>query len=205
MQSVNLYTKEFQPDTRPLLLPTMLMACAAFILLLMGFSVWYQYDGRNTAAELLAHKVRAAELESERNRLENQSRSLDTGALDEEIAHVRQTISQRRALMNLISNQNFGQRRGFSHQLRALAYHSDSSISLSTFALGGVQPFLELTGQVQLPLDVARYIDALQRDAAFSNTRFGVIAIEPHQQSYDFSVVRPGAEQAQGGVHNEVE
>ena len=188
MQTINLYTSEFQPDRSLLQVHHMAILCVVFVGLLFVFSVWYEL-GTHKHKEFLQHvTVKNEQLTVERDALASVSQTMDSSQLDARLIQLRQKISERLALSGLLGHQELGNDRGFSAQLRTLARHSSEALSLTKFRLGSSGTYVTFEGRAVRSHEIARYLDALQQDKAFAESTFGVLSITPDSGAFRFSV-----------------
>ncbi|MDO3388183.1 hypothetical protein QWI17_20220 [Gilvimarinus sp. SDUM040013] len=191
MQSINLYTSEFQPDRSPLQLKQIGLVGIVLVVLLVAISVWYEMVTANLRDSFRQAERDIAQLEAERDAFARASQSIQTEDLDQTIVELRETITERLALARLIGDQDLGNDQGFSQQMTALANYSSERLSLQGFKVGGAGLSLTMQGQVIESADAASFLDDLQADEAFADTRFGLLSIVPEPPAFGFVVSRP--------------
>ncbi|UTF61402.1 hypothetical protein [Gilvimarinus sp. DA14] len=192
MQSINLYQAEFQPDRSPLQLGHMLLLATGFILLLIVFSAWGLWGNHQLENQLQQLQDRRAQLTAERDSLAAASSGAASTELDRKLDQLRRDIAARKSLSSLLGDQSLGNSGGFSAQLQALAKASDSSFALHEFRLLQDGRYITMSGQTKSPAAVPAYLQKLERDQAFSLTRFGVLNLSPGENSFfAFSLGRP--------------
>lgn len=195
MQQINLYLPEFQPNREPLRSIHMLWGAGAFIIILVIVSVLSARQNRTLAEEVALSRVQLDQLKNQVAQLEAQRPKSNLAELDAESFKLKQELSRREQIFNVIANKDLGNNTGFSAHLQALGRQSLDSLSLQAFSLIAGGNYVELAGQADSVDQIPLYIQRLRNEAVFTQSAFGVLNAEPQKENgvFGFSVTKKDA------------
>ncbi len=198
MQQINLYRPEFRPSCEPLRSVHMLWGLVALIFLLSFYS-GFTHQGNARLQQQLANEQ--ALLESQHltlQKLSLQQTQNQPAQLDAEIERLQQEIERRKQILALITDQDFGNTKGFSAHIQAMARQSLETLALESFSLKSGGNYVELAGKTRKPDQVPLYLQRLRAEDSFSKTRFGVLNVERDEQDaymLQFQVAKPASKE----------
>lgn len=192
MQQINLYLPEFQPNREPLRSIHMLFGLIVFLTLLIVINLLSINGNRERAAALEISRLQLEQLKLTATTLEQQRPQSNVAELDTQIHQLQQDLQRREQIFGIIANKNLGNNTGFSAHLHALGKQSLETISLTAFSLQQGGGYVEFAGETAGADQVPLYIQRLRSDAAFVESAFGVLNLEPSKKAliFDFSLAQ---------------
>lgn len=178
MQQINLYLPEFRPNREPLRAIHIAWIGLGFLILLLLFSVYSNYQYGLLQQQLEAEQKNQLGLQSQLQLLSTQKPAQASATLDIKIIQLQKDVQRHQQILNMISNQDLGNDKGFSIQLNALSLAALNTISVETFSLQRGGRYAELTGLTRSADQIPLYLQRLRRDSSFSEVGFGVLNIE---------------------------
>lgn len=178
MQQINLYLPEFRPNREPLRAIHMAWGGFGFLVLLLCFSVYSNYQYGVLQQQLEAEQKNQLTLQSQLQLMSAQKPAQASAALDVKINQLQKNVQRHQQILTMISHQDLGNDKGFSVQLNALSQAALNTISVETFSLQRGGRYAELTGLTRSADQIPLYLQRLRRDASFIDVGFGVLNIE---------------------------
>lgn len=203
MQQVNLYLPEFRPNREPLRAIHMAWSGLAFLVLLLCFSVYSNYQYGLLQQQLEAEQKNQSALQAQVQILSAQRPAQASAELDAKILQLQKNVQRHQQILTMISHQDLGNDKGFSVQLNALGQAALSTISLETFSLQRGGRYAELTGLTRSADQIPLYLQRLRRDSSFSDVGFGVLSIERDTEKsglLKFSLAKARDEKGKGSL-----
>ncbi|MEY4590648.1 MAG: hypothetical protein RL497_2724 [Pseudomonadota bacterium] len=177
MQQVNLYLTELRPKFDPFAARSLLVVVGGFVLIMAFWTAFSQSRVRQMQIDLDSATADVASEEAKLTRLKALGKPGDKTQLEESASQVRVAIDNRVYIKRLISDNAFGNDKGFSVLMTALAKYALKDLFLSEFGLGAGGRNLYLHGMTTRVDAVPEYIKALQQDAALANSNPGVLKL----------------------------
>lgn len=175
MQQINLYRKNSGNDISR---QSLLLAVPAMLLLLAassGFDYWRITRLNDSIEEaqrsLSAEAARIASLQEQINRQQVSPR------LSAEVARTEEKLQAVRRISQLLDSEATDQLRGFSRFFQALALHTPAQLWLSGISIDFGAPSMTLQGATQQAEQVAGFLQALEKAAAFKGRRFSSLTM----------------------------
>ena len=172
-QQINLYQAQYRPETRMFPVAIMLQAAGVLLfamLLMYGFA---QHRLGNIEQEL---EVMASHESAALDRLQKIGPLITaiTGETNwaEQLDDSLRLLAERQAVLELIQGSTFGESRGFSRHLRALARQNIDGIWLTHIMLSGLGDKTRLEGRAIRAELIPLYVQNLTAEAAFAAQRF---------------------------------
>jgi len=204
MQQINLYLPEFRPNREPLRAIHMLGAGLVFLILLICFSFYSKHQHTLLLHELALEQQNQQATQAQLLLLSAKKPSDSTADLDAKIAQLQKNIQRHQKILSMISNQDFGNDKGFSSQLTALGQASLPSISVESFSLQRGGRYAEFTGVARNADQIPLYLQRLRSNPSFSDVGFGVLNIERDSKAsglLKFSLAKAKDENFKGGTN----
>lgn len=185
-QQVNLYTREFRLHEQALSARTLLCFLATLVLLLAIWDTSNFMRLRSVEEAVIELQAKEQHLSTRLAELRGSRPSGSRSGLEREIAVLRADIKRRQELQSLITQQNLGNIRGFSPFMTGLARqaHEDLWLTQIRFLEGG--RYLEMAGWTRRAERVPLYLQQLRKEEAFTETRFGVLAIRGRDEGQPY-------------------
>ncbi|BFM12070.1 hypothetical protein R50072_22230 [Simiduia litorea] len=177
-QQVNLYLPEFKPKTEVLSFNTAFIVCAVTCLLLAAFSVLGTVENRALYQSTQEIQLKLVTQDQDISRIKAALPRSQAALVQQEVDGLRLALERRQRIYQLISQQNLGNSDGFSSQLSALARQYQKNISVERFQIvaGGAE--FNFSGKATSAQAVPQYLQRLQTEPSFDNTRFGHLVLE---------------------------
>ena len=178
LQQINLFLPEFRPAQHPFRFVAILSAWAAIIVFFALIQLWGWHrtqESRERLADMEQQQIKV--LQQLRN-LRDSTPQSTKAQIDSSIDEARAEVAQRRQVLQLMKGRNIGNSEGFSHFLVSLSRQHMDGLSLEHFGLIDGGNYIELSGWTYRPELVPDYLQRLQKEDSFSNTRFGDMSIK---------------------------
>ncbi len=179
MQQINFYLPEFQPNRELFRSSVILIFIFSFILLLAIITITSNTDNKAIQKQIDQKKIVADNIKNQLQQFSDSKVHVSMIELDNKIIDIKNEISRREQLLQVISYQQLGNDLGFSAQMEAMARQSNPQISLTIFSIKRGGKYLELVGKTTSADRLPAYIAALKSETVFSQTGFGVLTIKP--------------------------
>ncbi len=179
MQQINFYLPEFQPNRELFRSSVILIFIFSFILLLAIITITSNTDNKAIQKQIDQKKIVADNIKNQLQQFSDSKVHVSMIELDNKIIEIKNEISRREQLLQVISYQQLGNDLGFSAQMEAMARQSNPQISLTIFSIKRGGKYLELVGKTTSADRLPAYIAALKSETVFSQTGFGVLTIKP--------------------------
>ena len=177
MQNINLYTPELRPAKIWLDAQTALILIALFGIVLTVFSARAHYKLEQLEQGLYQLDQEADQINTKLADLRKKNNQPEMEKLDLRIEELRQTITNRALVSNLMAGQNLGNNQGYSEQLVDLAKVSTSAIAITEFRFSHGNSVMEIKGDTENAATVAEFIDQLAASPSYQNTSFGSLSM----------------------------
>lgn len=192
MQQINLYVPELRPRREWLSATDSVYACVAFLAILVLI-----YVSELGALQRIEQKVAALQAQEQRlqttvTELKQKPPSNRKAELEQEIASLREAITNRQQIEALLSGRNLGNKEGFSPFFAAISGAIPDTLSLHAFDLKKAGQLANFQGVSKSAHAVPLFLQQLQHSEAFAKSVFGPLRIEEQGQYLAFKV---GAEE----------
>ena len=178
-QQINLYTAEFRPETNAFQSTFMFQAAGVLVLALVLIYAFAQQGVTGIDDELdIVARQEAAALE----RLEN-VRPLITAVTGEQswsaqLEEAASTLAERQAVLAMIQGTTFGDTKGFSRHLRALARQDLDGLWITHLVLSALGDRTRIDGRAIRAELIPLYVQNLASEPAFAQQRFHQFQID---------------------------
>lgn len=172
-QQVNLYRAEFRPETNAFQSAFIFQAAGVLVLTLCLIYMFAQQGVTGVDAELeIVARQEAAAIE----RLEN-VRPLITAVTGEQswsaqLEEAARTLAERQTVLAMIQGSTFGDTKGFSRHLRALARQDVDGIWITHLVLSALGDKTRIDGRAIRAELIPLYVQNLTAEPAFAQQRF---------------------------------
>lgn len=206
MQQINLYLPEFRPNREPLRAVHMLWCGLAFLVLLLGVSVYSHQQQNLLQQQLAAEQKTQATMQAQLKILSAKKPAQVSAELDVKITQLQKSVQRHQQILAMISSQDLGNDKGFSVQLNALAQASLTTIAVENFTLLHGGKYAELSGLARSADQIPLYLQRLRRDSSFVDVGFGVLTIARDDQQagllrFSVAKVKDDKNPSAGGAH----
>lgn len=191
IQQINLYHDNIDTRSQSNLNHYLLVLIASVMLLLISSELsWYQIATQQSKRQLLQNQLQQAttELLTLQSRLPNPQ---NDALLDQEIQQAQTRYQNLSRIMELLTDTQQDQTRGFSHYLSALAEQADSSAWLSRIKINTISNDISLYGSSFQPQPIPLLLQRLQTTSAFKSRSFARLNMQQSDnapEQIDFSV-----------------
>lgn len=191
IQQINLYHDNIDTRSQSNLNHYLLVLIASVMLLLISSGLsWYQIATQQSKRQLLQNQLQQAttELLTLQSRLPNPQ---NDALLDQEIQQAQTRYQNLSRIMELLTDTQQDQTRGFSHYLSALAEQADSSAWLSRIKINTISNDISLYGSSFQPQPIPLLLQRLQTTSAFKSRSFARLNMQQSDnapEQIDFSV-----------------
>ena len=178
-QQINLYIAEFRPETNAFQSTFMFQAAGVLVLALVLIYAFAQRGVTGIDDELdIVARQEAAALE----RLEN-VRPLITAVTGEQswsaqLEEAASTLAERQAVLAMIQGTTFGDTKGFSRHLRALARQDLDGLWITHLVLSALGDRTRIDGRAIRAELIPLYVQNLASEPAFAQQRFHQFQID---------------------------
>jgi len=176
LQQINLYQPVFRKQQKVFSSLTLLQICAAVLLLLIviaGHTRWTLAGMERTSLNL---EQQRQDLATKMGVLEDQYRTPDVDAVDNEIEALQKNIDQRNYLLEQFDKLVIQHRGGFAAQFEALAKLQVPGLWLEGVTINSDQQ-MEVRGMTLDPKLVPVYLQQLEQRGDLSGTTFETISM----------------------------
>ena len=173
MQQINLYVPELRPKKEWLTAFSLSLLVLGFCFLMavsVGINVWQLKRYEQQVVRLEDQRVVSAQ---QIEQIKKRSPLASVNALDAEIKTLRQRVSQRVRISELIGRQNLGNREGYAPRMNDLANTVPDTISISRFRFSSGAQKVELEGESKSSEYIAELVSNLQARSGFAQATFG--------------------------------
>lgn len=178
LQQVNLYRPEFRPQSQSFSLLTMLMTWGAMLVFFAILQLWGWYQIQKTQQQLATVELHQDKILQQLKSMRGSSPRTKKAQLDALLKKVRSEVERRRQILHIMKGQDMGNAHGFSPYLIGLSRQAIDGVSLEYFGLFQGGDYVELSGWTHRAELVPEYVQRLQNEYSFRNTRFGDMSIE---------------------------
>ncbi|OAI11038.1 hypothetical protein A1359_15180 [Methylomonas lenta] len=191
IQQINLYHDNIDTRSQSNLNHYLLVLIASVMLLLISSGLsWYQIATQQSNRQLLQNQLQQAttELLTLQSQLPNPQ---NDALLDQEIQQAQTRYQNLSRIMELLTDTQQDQTRGFSHYLSALAEQADSSAWLSRIKINTISNDISLYGSSFQPQPIPLLLQRLQTTSAFKSRSFARLNMQQSDnapEQIDFSV-----------------
>lgn len=191
IQQINLYHDNIDTRSQSNLNHYLLVLIASVMLLLISSGLsWYQIATQQSKRQLLQTQLQQAttELLTLQSQLPNPQ---NDALLDQEIQQAQTRYQNLSRIMELLTDTQQDQTRGFSHYLSALAEQADSSAWLSRIKINTISNDISLYGSSFQPQPIPLLLQRLQTTSAFKSRSFARLNMQQSDnapEQIDFSV-----------------
>jgi hypothetical protein len=188
MQRINLYLPEYRPKREWLTLDQCVLGFAVFVITLAA--LYRHQNSLAIQARWQAESVQQQQEEKQQRieQLSKNTRVSDKAHLQAEIQELRAAISNRQAIINVISSNDLGNKIGFSQHLFSLGQQRLDDLVVQRLVLTQGAKNVELEGVTNTPASVPLYVHRLQQSPPFSESKFGALAIRKTGEMIHFSL-----------------
>jgi Tfp pilus assembly protein PilN len=172
IQQINLYHDNIDTRSQSNLYHYLLVLIASIMLLLISSGLsWYQIGTQQSKRQLLQNQLQQSttELLTLQSQLPNPQ---NDALLDLEIQQAQTRYQNLSRIMELLTDTQQDQTRGFSHYLNALAEQADSSAWLSRIKINTISNDISLYGSSFQPQPIPLLLQRLQTTSAFKGRSF---------------------------------
>lgn len=190
-QQVNLYLPELKPKDEVLSFNTALYLCAAVCVLLILLSIVGKVENSQLLTSTQAIQQQFDQQAQEITAIKAALPLSQAAQVQQEVDKLRLDLERRQRIYQLINQQNLGNSEGFSSQLLALARQHQKNISVQAFQINAGGKQFNFSGSAASAQAVPQYLQRLQSEASFKNSRFGHLVLERSRgASVTFSLSR---------------
>jgi Tfp pilus assembly protein PilN len=192
-QEVNLYLPHLRPQMDWLSPVNSLFAIGAAIIFLGLLVLLGWQQNTRLQSDIATIQQQMQSVEQQISVMSSKLPKSQARQLDRQIAEVRQQIVRRQRIKTLVESQNLGNADGFSSQMEGLARRLPAKLYLEGFRLEAGGGLVSLQGRTVKAQSVPLYIGQLQKEPAFTESRFGVMSIARNKNGAVHSfTVAPG-------------
>ena len=191
MQSVNLYLPELRPSREWLTASSLIILSIGFVFLLSIGAVMGHVKLNKFESSIVELEKRQLETQQRLSVLKTKAGAGNIDKLDREIKRLRQLLSNRARINDVILDQSLGNQEGYSSPLESIAMFSNDHIALQRFRLSQGDSIIEMAGETNKPAELARFVDNLSQQPSLSGSRFGSLTVvekRSHSNRFDFSL-----------------
>ena len=189
MQQINLFHAQFKPKTVIFPARQMLLMTLVVVVIFAVISL-YSYQ-RNATLEQISS------LKQQQNIPQVINPDLNNPLLTAELTKLQLQLHEKEMLLDYLSNQSFGNQRGFSEILTTLSQQVVDKVWLTEFSLKKGGQVMTLHGKTSQVAQIPVYIDSLAKSAQFQGKKFSVFQLQHPSDDvnlYSFEL-NTGAEQ----------
>jgi len=193
MQQINLYLPEFRPKIDWLRAEF----CGIALILVFGGLIVGQIAKANGMSnfeeKIIGLEKKSEDLKEKAESLKKTQKNGNRDILLRKSNKLRAQIKNRREIEEVISGKKMGNQLGFSRHIKVLGVHSLPEMWLQGFSLESGGLFAELYGLSKKAELVPEYINSLQKEGVFEETKFGYLNIDKHNMGVSFHLSGKGA------------
>ncbi len=183
MQQVNLYLPELRPKKEWLTANTVLASAIGLMVMLGVIQIIVTGSVTRFESNVIIMENQQVASASRVEKLKNSPLSSNRVGLEQRIDQLRNAIKSREYVGLIIEDQNLGNSEGFAGAMTGLARQSSDSISLSRIRLSAGGSAVELAGEMKRPEDIPLYLQRIQTEKSFLQSRFGLLSVAQEKNS----------------------
>ncbi len=178
LQQVNLFLPEFRPEQGTFNFVTMIYAWIGIVVFLALVQVWGWNQTQNAREKLAAIEDEQVKVLRQLKELRDATPKETKAQMQENIEEAEAAVMRRRQVLRTMQGRAIGNTEGFSRFLVGLSNQHMDGLALDRFSFLNGGNYVELSGWTYKPELVPDYMQRLQREDSFEETRFGEMSIE---------------------------
>ena len=184
MQQINLYQAAFQKKGVMVSAQQVLFAGAGLLVLLIGVTMFYYIQIMQLESEVEVAKSEQLDKTSQLETLQKQvqARSKSKKVLNN-IETLTIEIANKQKVLQILSNQKFGNTKGFTEHVKGLARQRVDGMWLTGISISRGGEHLALTGLTQQAKLLPQYLQKLSSEEAFLGKEFETLSILRNQNN----------------------
>lgn len=183
MQQVNLYLPELRPVKEWLTANTIAFSALGMVVMLAFIQVISASSLKSFESNVIVIENQQVASAARVEKLKNSPLSSNRVVLEQRIEQLRAAIKSREFVGLIIEDQNLGNSEGFAAAMTGLARQSSDSIALSHIRFSAGGDAVELAGEIKRPEDIPLYLQRIQTEKSFFNSRFGLLSVAQEKNS----------------------
>ena len=187
-QSINLYLPAFRKRKNSWALSLSILFVVAAILAIFSISFYQHVDNHKLAKKVMALESEEKAIAAQVNAIDNQSNPINGPALKTSIEEARAALNNRKNIADVIQGQDLGSDQGFHKGMMVLQEAMSSKVVLKAFAFKDGGKSLSMEGHAASSDLVPQFIQDLQLNPYFSDTRFGALSIQRSGSAVHFNL-----------------
>ena len=177
VQQINLYLPELRPKKQWITVNTLLASTVGLVVMLTLIHFYNLRSLRSFDANVITIENQQVVAKQRVEKMKKLPLPSNRNALDNRIEELQRAIKAREIVGFIIEDQNLGNAEGFAAAMDGLARQSINSVALSRIRLSSGGSVVELAGEMRKPEDIPLYLQRIQTEKSFYQSRFGLLSV----------------------------